>query len=411
MSRKLSIQRRGIAIALALIVLPVVLVLGFGLATLGIQNLNNADAERYSKMALFAAEAGVNQGILRVLQDPAFDGNFSYDLANNGTRADVTVYNGGGNPPNGAQVQPNQIYIYSNGTSKAGAFARQVGVMMVVADGGALFPYAAFGHQFVEFKGTADTDSFNSKEGTYAQTKQDSDGNIGTNGTNSGNVTLNGAVNVRGNVDTGKGSDPNAVITGGGQFQSSQALSKPVPFPAVDIPGGVEPDDNNPSLTVKKSQTLNPGTYGDVSVTAQGNITLQPGVYVFRTLDLTGQGKITVNGGPVEIYIVGDGQDGSIDLDLGGGSGLNNNTKSAPDCIIYCGENVSNVKLRGNSSAYFAVYAPEGDAELVGTSDLFGSVIADTVSVTGTPFIHYDRALMDMDNGPGTPEIKSWQRM
>jgi len=60
--------------------------------------------------------------------------------------------------------------------------------------------------------------------------------------------------------------------------------------------------------------------------------------------------------------------------------------------IIYGGSQAINMK-GGNSQSAVTLYAPNAAFSLQGTQDLFGSVLAKTVTDGGTGAIHYDRRL------------------
>ena len=87
-----------------------------------------------------------------------------------------------------------------------------------------------------------------------------------------------------------------------------------------------------------------------------------------------------------------DGTDMSSPFSLGSFS-LNSNFKydAATLQIVYGGP--SPISMGGNDQAAAVIYAPNADFTLQGTADLYGSVLAKTVTNGGNPGIHYDRRL------------------
>ena len=49
--------------------------------------------------------------------------------------------------------------------------------------------------------------------------------------------------------------------------------------------------------------------------------------------------------------------------------------------------------MTGNSGAATTIYAPDAVFTLQGTADIYGSVLARTITIPGTADIHYDRRL------------------
>lgn len=405
--------QRGLALALTLIILTVIVVLGFGLVTLGIQNATVADAERYSKAALFTAEGGVNRALMQIKNQNT--NSFNYVPSNDAsTNANVTVTVGPGTVNvNGVSttVPANTFYILSLGRSKNDRFSRQVGVMVRQNPGGPMFPYAAFGNISVSVQGTgnsAKTDSFDSRVAgytNYAAAAKGSKGHVGTNSVAGGGISMNGQPTIKGNVQVGAGGDPNTVVSQGGATitGTKTAMSAPMALPPVSVP----------SLPTQPASSgdLAPGKYYTGALTLNGNasnkITLHAGTYVFDSISTSGNGDrivIPPGEGPVTIYI-------KDTFDMGGSSGINNGTGKAGNLLIQVAGSGSTVSLRGSSNGYFAVYAPGRDINLGGTADIMGALVGRTVTAHGTPGIHYDEALSEVQMGNGALEIKSWQRM
>jgi hypothetical protein len=263
--------------------------------------------------------------------------------------------------------------------------------------------YAAFalasGCGSLNFTGNAHTDSYDSSALVGGlPVISASGGNVGSNGNlnENGNVTINGTMSTprtgvgncsAGNVtawtDTGK-----ATVTGG-----LIDLPQPITYPTPVIP---PPGATNISLNGKATQTLTPGNYGDISVSSTCVLSLPPGTYNINSLSESGQGTIqlipdpvTGKYGPVILNVTGNGQ--STPVDLTGGGFANPTMNAAYFTINYAG--TGTVTLTGGSGAAVVINAPNGTGKITGNGDIYGSIIAATITDTGNGGINYDRNL------------------
>lgn len=92
------------------------------------------------------------------------------------------------------------------------------------------------------------------------------------------------------------------------------------------------------------------------------------------------------------------GENGSVQIYVDSGkiafSSPAINVSYTPDrFLVFGGEGVDKVSITGNSAVVGAIYVPYADFTVTGSSQLFGAVVADSVSLTGSSSIHYDEAL------------------
>jgi hypothetical protein len=59
--------------------------------------------------------------------------------------------------------------------------------------------------------------------------------------------------------------------------------------------------------------------------------------------------------------------------------------------INYAG--TGTIKVAGGSASYLEIMAPNAAVQMVGTSDIYGAIVGNTISTSGTPRFHYDRNL------------------
>lgn len=416
-------KKHGIAIAVTLLVLAIVLVLSYALTQLGVQSLNHAEANLYSKKAMMAAEAGVAQSLRRLRTNPNWRGEgLSGELTTGPERYSVEFLNNfGGTGPltasNGARVPAGTSYILSTGTARDGASSRKVGVLVRGDRGKGYWRHALFGYSYVDL-GNGQVDSFNSNDGPYSQSRNPKGGIIGTNNPDlppdASEISLAekgilvGPVGKVNSVEIGPSGSPQQTASGVNPTIVTN-LTSPLARDLERVEPPFSPTDQD--LNLRSTTNLSPGAYGEVSVAGNTTVTLSPGTYVFKTLSVSGSAKIQVNQGVVEIYVTGDGGPGD-DLKLSGNS-LTNTTMVAGNVKVYVGAQARDVTINGGPQVAISVLAPLCDVVFNGTAGgFYGAIIGHSITCNGQPGIHYDEALNDNQGGevPSAIEILSWQR-
>ncbi len=330
--------------------------------------------------------------------------------------------------------------------------------------------YAAFATADVcgalTLSGHLSTDSYDSTlmsgttTPTSSGTTSTSGGSVGTNG----NLTLNGGADVGGNLYTPR--------TGVGSCNASSATAFTGSLAHVDsivqLPAVVNyPDPQMPTFLNANPVILNSAatlasacaTFGlsapvcqvsgsvltlDAStatgseirlpeLTINGTFTLKivagtPNKYDLNALNLLGGADIQVStntaASAAVVNIVGkdkDGGDLANPLNLAGGSQLTPEcTGAATGCsnydasllkFVYGGE--GELDLLGNSEMIGTVYAPSSYVHLGGAYAIYGSVISGMLdNGAGSPVIHYDRRLTHDLYMPGHPAAGTftWKR-
>ncbi|MBI3924640.1 MAG: hypothetical protein HY319_03795 [Armatimonadetes bacterium] len=417
---------KGLALAIVLLLIPIVLVLGLGLATSGIGNLNSADAARYSKMAVFAAEAGISRAIRELTEDSAWSAGFT-DIAmvNSATTYSVVVTNNSSGAdfvtaPNGARVPPGTIYLLSTGTGRDGAARREVAVLLRPGnDAGPFLPYTGFTEDGIVIDGgQLHTDSFDSRLGdppsTYADTRVQGDlarGDLGTNFPRTQDQSGSVGVDMRGrqividgSIDVGPLGQPGPpTIAGAGDHPYHGAAVLP---DVISLLEAVAPSGTAVALPpfTRGATTLPPGHYDQLDVGGNATVTLTGGTYVVRDVRLTG--RLDIENGPVTLYV-------THSLVLSGNTVLNDNTQSASDLRILGTDDLSEVRIQGTAGAYMLLHARNARVTIGGTSDLYGAVVSRTLTINGAAALHYDEAIDDLVSGGGSgrPVVISWQRI
>lgn len=320
----------------------------------------------------------------------------------------------------------------------------------------------------LNFSGNVTINSYDSTNltGTTTPTTSASGGDVGTNG----NLTISGSVDVQGNLytpRTGVGSctqgsvsalteSGNANVTGSiVQLPTTVVYPTPPvpaqsPLPAVGISSvsaatctalGLTIYDatTNPTGQCKydsAAKTIEINGYGSpltlpsVSLSSSVKITMVGGspasTYNFNSISTAGSAAIAVkatsNTQSAIVNIVGKNPDGSAiatPLDFAGGSFASPDISGCSNCsrydasllqILYAG--TGTINLVGNSAAAATVYAPNATANVNGTADIYGSLLAKRLSNNGNANIHYDRRLQRDYFVAGNPVASTftWKR-
>jgi hypothetical protein len=254
-------------------------------------------------------------------------------------------------------------------------------------------------------------DSFNSNQGPYSSSHSTTGGNVGTNG----NVTLSGGSTIiYGSASsplTGSGNCSAKSVTGytargGANATAGQAqLSQPVTYPAPPPPNPAPPTTSQkisgscgsvPGCTNdagRKTVTLAPGQYGNLSVSNGTTAHVSEGIYNINSLNLNGKSILYVDSGPVIVNLAGASLSGSSPaMDLGGGSMSNSSGLAGNLQFYYAGSQP--LELAGGEENYAVVYAPNSPIKLSSRSQFYGAIVGSTVNVSDGTAIHYDRGLL-----------------
>lgn len=261
------------------------------------------------------------------------------------------------------------------------------------------FKFGVFGSDAIQLRRGVTTDSYNSSAGPYSATKLAIGGDIATNATRAGAITLVGRnTTVRGDVTVGPGGD-NAVVAGRGTYHALQVPLSPVPVTPPTAPSGESQGD----VRIRDDVTLAPGVYGNLSIEKKATVTLISGTYVFTDIDTKGKDiAIAVGSGPVTVYFTGT-------LDLGKDSAVN--VAGNPSALTFLGTaSAEKVHLGENSQGAFSLFAPAAAITVARNSVIYGAVAGRNVNLQARTAVHFDQALLGGSGGGGTGPWKILSR-
>ncbi len=247
----------------------------------------------------------------------------------------------------------------------------------VVATASASTPtgYGAVGLDYINMGGNS-TDSYWSTSGATLANY----GSIASNG----DITLSGSSSIHGGAHPGIGKTViGATHVSGSTTPLTTALS--YPNASAGTYAYINNNDQVPSSAMSSSSF---GLGGNKSITLPG------GNYYFNNFNLGANASVTFTG-PATLYIYGS-------FTLSGQAVTNGTTpgnltiKMVPSTS---GTAPGSINLGSGSDLYATIYAPQSALTMSGSGDLYGSVVAKSIDMTGSSAIHYDLVLDGGMNG------------
>lgn len=404
-------KKRGYALLLMMGICSVWMLTVMAMAQTAQASLQTAFRTHQSLQALYIAESGVAAAVVALKQNEAFPGG----QATLGDQSYVTkVYASPGPAPNGAVIPDDCVYVLAKGTS--GASVRDVGVLVHL--GATKYPLqGAYVMENMKQFVAAGVDSYSSSKGPYnIFTNAAKNGDIVTNSVKPGSVQLALLSQIQGTVKLGpKGQlGPTDALTATSNLNdtvwkglTTYIRSEVVQASRIRIPRVVVPDlgasKGDVIRVLAGSTTIDPGNYGKLSTVLLSSVRLNPGTYVFDSIDVLA-GGIVANG-PVKIYVRN-----SANIAVGG---LANQTLIPANMILNLADGAT-ASVAGGSQAAMVVYGPKAQVTVAAVSDIYGSIVAQNVNVVAACGVHFDEDLKNLEfdpsNGQNGPYALVWQR-
>jgi Tfp pilus assembly protein PilX len=415
-------NERGVAILFTLFFIIVLSGLGASFVLRSITETRVARKHELSTQAFWLADAGLNRGVWNIINSSCTG------FVQCGTSTACTSCTGCGSGDkcmagslstgdydatlNAANTLLTSVGSYPSRTA-SGRVTRTVQISVA---GSYIFGHAAFAEDTLSIANNALIDSWNSSQGTYAETHANN-GDVGTNGTTTGNVNLGENADVRGDVSTYGGTvtvDNNASVSGTvsqatGQLNTLSVVSPPSALSSL----ATNPDSTATSATKSVgnngSATLTAGDWKFAAVTLANNATLNidgdVNLYLTGSSALTTNNNVIINvsaGSSLTLYTAGA-------ITLGNNSSINNVSKTPSNLQIYSGyTGTTGITLSNNGSIYGAIHAPLTGVSITNNMDIYGAVVGKTIALDQNANIHYDEALQSIQ-GSGNFTTSNWQ--
>lgn len=253
------------------------------------------------------------------------------------------------------------------------------------------FDYGVFGDEWVNIASNLDIQ-----------------GDVGTNGTQVGAVTVDANSTINGDVSCGPEGDPElaldidetAVITG-----IQEPASEPKDFAPVEPPEGL-PYMGSASVKGDELTISGDGEYTDLLIEANsqliisGNVTL----HVTSSFLMGSNTSLSVEeGGSLTLYLSGS-------VDMASNCSVNNLGQDPTKLKFYGTENLTGtVRFDSNQAFYGALYMPQADLIVASNINFFGSIYGKTVQLNANVYVSYFEGQTDFSDYRFA--VKSWQQL
>jgi hypothetical protein len=296
-----------------------------------------------------------------------------------------------------ASDPPEYVDVVSHGKAWGTNSVEKIQVR-ITATRSSPFDYGIFGDVSITITGNGETNSYDSSTDPTASNLL-SNGDVGTNATGDGVVSLSGNSVINGDAQVGPGGNPATDITLNGNTavngDTGAADSAKDMTPMTD-PGGGTPE--TLSISGNNTKTISSGTYRLPSISISGNaigeISGDVTLYLDGNTSISGNGKLKIlPGASLTIYTSGT-------VSISGNGIVNQNINPKPEeCVLLGTASCTNVSVSGNGDLYAAIYAPAATTSVTGNGDIYGSLIGDTVTISGNGEVLFDESLQDLSVG------------
>jgi hypothetical protein len=388
MKKLLQSKNRGSAIPLAVVAVLILLAMGTGLLSLGLNSRIFSIRTTSDIVARCAADAGLTMALFRM----------------NEKKQQVGLWDGSTLPQAIDEKLPNCDATYSytvtgdltNGYSVKSVGRADQAERTVYATLGlkGLFEYAILTKESLILKPDTIIDGYNSQDPLDTDVEVD----ISTQSTADSSIILNSGVTVEGDITVGVGGNPDTVIKDLGSTTGDRIggiIEDPLPL----VPPPALPDMGADITATGETVVIGPADSGQY-----GNIILTKG----ETL-----GVLEISGGDVVLYITGD-------IDLGESCELvvkdNSSLTIYIDGNIHCrtnsavnaefppeeptkfqiygtGEVQQSFDIKAKNDWSGTIYAPNADVILYAKADFYGSVVSNSFELKAGGNYYYDEAL------------------
>jgi len=372
---------RGIIIVVVLLVLAALVALASGMVIAGSGNLNGSFENVESEKALWAAQAGIAEGFVRLSNDNLWAGMTS-SVGSTDSTFQVTTFREPEVTPRGVAVPPGTIYIHSRGQTRAGKI-REAGLM--VKTGFGAMSYAILAKEKIEVDGGV-------VEVRDPLTNLPIPGSSDLGAVN-GNIELKGSTTVNGNADL----PDSATLTGLGMLTGIRRTISAPTFPDVQLPVGADPETATDIDFDGGVHVLPPGVYKTLTIKNGARVSFSPGNYVVKELVVNNNAILEFNDTtPCNIFATG-----KVEMEK---YNIVNTSRDPKNFRILADEPGSPpVNVKEGSTGYYVVYAPESTVLVDNGSTIYGVVVGKEITVKNSSNIYYDpnsSSALDMGGGP-----------
>ncbi|MBI4342237.1 MAG: hypothetical protein HY599_02595 [Candidatus Omnitrophica bacterium] len=408
-------DQRGTVLVFALGTIVLLTTLGTSLL---LRSLHDTQLGRWSsarQTAFFHTEAGIDRAIVELRQDSNWAGTGYTTVGSQGGYA-VTI-----SPINSRTKRVVSTGYQPSNVSTAPHY-QQSQVEAIVYFQNTSFAYALFSATTVTLDSNALVDSYNSANGAYSDSNVSADGDVGSNATGAGTVTLNSNAKIKGDVAVGPGGNvtTDIVLNGNASFTGSpQTLIQAEDLSLTSFPSGSA--SGSLSLGSNEDLTLPGGTYrytsvdlnSNASVSVTGNVI----IYVENSFKLESNTQFVTTCPTCTMTLYVDGNAGDPNtpaVQLRSNALLSAGAKPSQLKVIITGNSSSTSRalhVESNSTIYGVIDAPRSHVDLDSNAKLFGAAVTRSIQLDSNAKVHYDVSLKSSGSSNQALQLRSWREL
>jgi Flp pilus assembly protein TadG len=329
-----------------------------------------SDSSYFTKASVSASDNTVDGTALSLQSGDVVTGNWAGG-----------VFTSGGTPKNAVEINAQRSVSRGNAIPILLGFTAascNITATSIATYTAAAAQYGIVGLNSVQLQNnTILTDSYDSSAGPYSASTALDNGGVASNG----NINLNGTVTVKSNLymQSSSSISQNGTIN----YGTRETLSAPLSY-AVASAGSSATTNNNSAL----SPYLSSGNFNMSS----GVLNVPAGTYYMNSFSMNG-GTLNIQGAAT-FYI-----NGNFTVQGGGVTVANNLPANfSVNVIASAGANFTNL-----SNLYINLYCPTSPINVNSCSNIYGSFIGSSLSVSGSCGLHVDQSLLSgSGSGAGT---------
>jgi len=390
MKKLLQTKKRGSAITLAIVVVVILLAMGTGLLSMGLNSRIFSLRTTSDITARCAADTGLTMALYQMNEKLKVK---PWSASSLPKATDINL------------LYCDASYSYSvTGNLAKGYIMQSVGkadnvertVYATIGLRG-LFEHAILTRGSLVLKSGTVIDGYNSGDPLDTDFNVD----IGTQSTEDSMIVLNSGVNVKGDVLVGIGGDPDTVIkdlgaTTGDQLGGTEKDPLPLVSPPALVDKGFDLTAKSETITITPTEN---GQYGNITLASSsdvGILEIDGGdvvLYITGNIDLGNSCEIVVkDNSSLTIYL-----DGDIVSGLGSSIGTETPSKDALTIQLYgTGEGEQNFDIKAKNEWTGVIYAPNANIDLYANGDVYGAIVSDSFEFKNGGNYYYDEALREV---------------
>ncbi len=370
-------SERGLTLLVTLLVMVMLAMVTIIAVNTANNDMDLSFNQLHEEQAFYIAEAGAKRALLALKQDKTWRAGYTDVAFGDG------AYTVGVLDSSVAAGMGDTIILRASATAFDAAALVE---LWVTPEPFHPFRFAMFADKGIAMDRYTCTDSYNSDSGTYAETRLDEEGTIGTNGT----ITAAQDVVIAGDASTatpdGISLGKNSTVTGDTTTSADSVNLNLIPDSEY---AWAAANSNAPPGLSGAGYNYNGGSK-QLIVGNGGTVRLEDGVYFFSRIETRQDARLEIAAGAsVTIYVAGN-------IILNQGSSFNAGG-SPVDMIIYS----KGDSLRFDQDNVFngAYYGPNAHIQYDQTTQVFGSLVGGSIKLDQDACFHYDRSLADLTKG------------